>query len=282
VDHVRIGDRSDLPARLRPAAGRLVRQAEQRFSADPIGALTTILPTWYLFPFAIVAVLGLVGGRAGHLLVGPDPAGRRAAYPRYVAAMIDGTLMIAGTIYVVFFSHNFIGPFQGFLSRSACPSRPGAGSCWRHRAAQPELYRRGPLRHPRPVRRCALGFGRAHGGRTIIGWGLVTNTSASWLKWQGYLLGPFGLGGKTAPGRSPTWAWWWPWSSRSPVGSSPAVGRSGPRRAPLRRGADRSGRDVADREPGLLPFIEKNIELQTYCRFAQMVRLETGSCQPDA
>src|SRR5208283_4308584 len=36
---------------------------------------------------------------------------------------------------------------------------------------------------------------------TIIGWGLVTNTSASWLKWQGYLLGPFGLGGKTG-----TWA----------------------------------------------------------------------------
>jgi hypothetical protein len=32
---------------------------------------------------------------------------------------------------------------------------------------------------------------------TVLGWGLVTNTSASWLKWQGYLLGPFGLGGKT-------------------------------------------------------------------------------------
>ncbi len=32
---------------------------------------------------------------------------------------------------------------------------------------------------------------------TAIGWGLVTNISASWLTWQGYLLGPFGLGGKT-------------------------------------------------------------------------------------
>ncbi len=31
----------------------------------------------------------------------------------------------------------------------------------------------------------------------MIGWGLVTNSSASWLTWQGYLLGPFGLGGKT-------------------------------------------------------------------------------------
>src|SRR5262249_23954362 len=32
---------------------------------------------------------------------------------------------------------------------------------------------------------------------TALGWGLVTNSLASWLKWQGYLLSPFGLGGKT-------------------------------------------------------------------------------------
>ena len=29
-----------------------------------------------------------------------------------------------------------------------------------------------------------------------IGWGLVTNSAAGWLDWQGYLLGPLGLGGK--------------------------------------------------------------------------------------
>jgi hypothetical protein len=32
---------------------------------------------------------------------------------------------------------------------------------------------------------------------TAIGWGLVTNGLASWLTWQGYLLGPLGLGGKS-------------------------------------------------------------------------------------
>jgi hypothetical protein len=32
---------------------------------------------------------------------------------------------------------------------------------------------------------------------TVVGWGLVTNSYASWLSWQGYLLGPLGLGGKT-------------------------------------------------------------------------------------
>src|SRR5581483_3925917 len=32
---------------------------------------------------------------------------------------------------------------------------------------------------------------------TAVGWGMVTNTSAGWLNWQGYLLGPLGLGGET-------------------------------------------------------------------------------------
>ena len=31
---------------------------------------------------------------------------------------------------------------------------------------------------------------------TVLGWGLVTNAAAGWLDWQGYLLAPFGLGGK--------------------------------------------------------------------------------------
>jgi len=31
---------------------------------------------------------------------------------------------------------------------------------------------------------------------TVLGWGLVTNTYAGWLSWQGYLLEPLGLGGK--------------------------------------------------------------------------------------
>ena len=35
--------------------------------------------------------------------------------PRFVAAAIDGVLMIAGSIYLVFVADNFIGPFQGFL-----------------------------------------------------------------------------------------------------------------------------------------------------------------------
>jgi hypothetical protein len=58
--------------------------------------------------------------------------------------------------------------------------------------AEPELFttagRYGDIRWA-PVAAVVLATG--------IGWGLVTNTSARWLTWQGYLLGPFGLGGKT-------------------------------------------------------------------------------------
>ena len=31
---------------------------------------------------------------------------------------------------------------------------------------------------------------------TVLGWGLVTNTNAAVLSWQGFLLGPVGLGGR--------------------------------------------------------------------------------------
>jgi NCS1 family nucleobase:cation symporter-1 len=83
---------------------------------DPIGALTTILPLWFLVPFIIVAVLGLVGGAvldiysSGLALLS---AGIRI--PRPAAAGVDGVVMIVGAIYVAFFAKSFIQPFEAFL-----------------------------------------------------------------------------------------------------------------------------------------------------------------------
>jgi NCS1 family nucleobase:cation symporter-1 len=91
-------------------------------AADPIGALTTILPTWFLVPFAVVAVLGLVGGAvldiysSGLALLS---AGLRV--PRYLAALVDGVLMIAGSVYIVFFADDFLGQFMGFLTTLGVP-----------------------------------------------------------------------------------------------------------------------------------------------------------------
>jgi NCS1 family nucleobase:cation symporter-1 len=89
---------------------------------DPIGALTTLLPTWFLVPFAIVAVLGLIGGSVLDIYSsGLALLTLGLKIPRYRAALIDGTVMTLGTIYVVFVAHNFVGQFEGFLITLGVP-----------------------------------------------------------------------------------------------------------------------------------------------------------------
>ncbi|WP_410666795.1 purine-cytosine permease family protein [Amycolatopsis sp. cmx-4-68] len=167
-------------------------------AADPIGALTSLLPLWFLVPFAIVAVLGLVGGAvldiysSGLSLLS---AGLRV--PRPVAALVDGVIMVAGTIYIVFFGGEFLGQFQGFLVTLGVPVAAWCGVMLadvllrRRDYAERDLFdpagRYGDVRFG-PIALVLAG--------TALGWGLVTNTSAEWLHWQGYLLEPFGLGGR--------------------------------------------------------------------------------------
>src|SRR3954463_11806168 len=121
-----------------------------KIAADPIGALADLLPTWFLVPFVLVAVLGLVGGAvldiysSGLALLS---LGLRA--PRWSAALVDGVLMVLGTIWVVFFADDFLGPFQGFLYTLGVPVAAWAGIMLadimlRHRDyAERELYEPG-------------------------------------------------------------------------------------------------------------------------------------------
>jgi purine-cytosine permease-like protein len=167
--------------------------------ADPIGALATLLPTWFLVPFALVAVLGLVGGAlldiysSGLALLS---AGVRI--PRPVAASIDGVLMVLGAIWVVFLAEgDFFVQFQGFLITLGVPVAAWCGIVLADLLLRRRDYAEADLYDPRgrygavpPVPLALLVLG------TVLGWGLVTNTYASWLTWQGYLLEPFGLGGK--------------------------------------------------------------------------------------
>ena len=57
--------------------------------------------------------------------------------------------------------------------------------------AEPELYE--PTGRYGDVRWSAVALVVV---ATVLGWGLVTNANAAVLTWQGYLLGPFGLGGR--------------------------------------------------------------------------------------
>lgn len=169
--------------------------------ADPIGALSTLLPIWYLIPFALVAILGLVGGAvldiysSGLALL---TAGLRV--PRPVAAGIDGVIMVLGAIYVIFIAKDFFYPFQGFLITLGVPIAAWAGIFMadtiirKQGYAEKELYnskgRYGSWRWL-PVALLVIG--------SVVGWGFVTNTYANWLAWQGYFMPAIG-------GREGAWA----------------------------------------------------------------------------
>src|SRR5215204_3450686 len=182
--------------------GLMLAGSSQELSAavatDPIGALTTLLPTWFLVPFALVAVLGLVGGAVLDIYSsGLALLSAGLPVPRYVAAGIDGVLMILGAIYVVFFATDFLGPFQGFLITLGVPIAAWCGiflgdfALRRRPYASSELLdARGRYGSVRPVSVVLMLVG------AVVGWGLVTNSFADWLAWQGYLLGPLGLGGR--------------------------------------------------------------------------------------
>ena len=172
------------------------KELSDAIAMDPIGALTTLLPTWYLIPFALVAVLGLVGGAILDLYSsGLTLVSIGLPVKRHIAASIDALIMLAGTIYIVWFADNFFAPFQGFLITLGVPV-----AVWSAIFVADVLMRNNPYSEVdlyNPVGRygawnkkslalMALG--------SVIGWGLVTNTFASWLSWQGYLL--FLIGGK--------------------------------------------------------------------------------------
>lgn len=175
------------------------KDLNSKIASDPIGALTTLLPTWYLVPFAIVAILGLIGGAvldiysSGLTLL---TLGLRV--PRWMAAGIDGVLMIIGTIYIVWIASSFIGPFQGFLITLGVPIAAWCGVFLADLALRKSPYAEADLYRPegRYGRVSPAAIGLVIAG-TAIGWGLVTNAFASWLGWQGYLLSALGLGGKT-------------------------------------------------------------------------------------
>ena len=163
---------------------------------DPIGALTALLPTWYLAFFALIAILGLVGGAILDLYSsGLTLLAIGLPVKRHIAALIDGAIMLVGSIYLVWIADNFFYPFQGFLITLGVPIATWSAIfvtdvLLRKRAySEADLFKvsgRYGAWNKRSLALMAVG--------SFIGWGFVTNSFASWLSWQGYLL--FLIGGK--------------------------------------------------------------------------------------
>ncbi len=186
-----------LPVVLLVAYGVLLAGSSSKLSSaigsDPIGALTTILPTWFLLPFAIVAVAGLVSGAVMDiyssgltLLTLGLPA------PRWVAAAIDGVLMVLGAIYIVFYaSSDFVTIFEAVLIVLGVPMAAWCG-----------VFLADVLMRRRDYDEESLFSGRGVYGRfrlsavlfmvigTWVGWGLVIDTTGAGkhLGWLGYFL----------------------------------------------------------------------------------------------
>jgi purine-cytosine permease-like protein len=117
---------------------------------------------------------------------------------RPVAAAIDGTIMLFGTVYIVWFADNFFYPFQGFLITLGVPVAVWSAIFVADVLLRKKGYNEQDLFDPHGI------YGSVNKGSialmicgSIIGWGFVTNTFAPWLEWQGYFFGL--IGGKEGP-----------------------------------------------------------------------------------
>lgn len=178
---------------------------------DPIGALATILPTWFLVPFLIASILALVSGAVlGIYSSGLTLLSLGVKISRPTAAFVDGVILTLGTIYVVFFAANFLNPFQSFLITLGVPIATWAGIMIADIALRRRDYDEEALfdASGRYGSVDWISIGLMVVG-SVVGWGLVINVfaaEASWNNWQGYLFEPLGLATRNADG---TWDGTW-------------------------------------------------------------------------
>ena len=178
------------------------QKLSEAIAMDPIGALTTLLPTWYLIIFSLVAILGLVGGAILDLYSsGLTLVSLGVPVKRHIAAIFDGALMLLGTLYIVWIADNFFIPFQGFLLTLGVPVAAWSAIFVTDVLLRKKSYNEKDLFSNEGI------YGSVNwssiacvGVATIVGWGFVTNTFATWLSWQGYFLGFIG-------GKDGVWAY---------------------------------------------------------------------------
>jgi nucleobase:cation symporter-1, NCS1 family len=132
-------------------------------SSNPIGVLAGPLPTWFLVPYMISAVGGMVAGALLDIYSsGLNLLALGLRIPRYKSVAIDGVLMILGNIYILFVDL-WLWRSGGYIERDLFSGE------------------------------ASYGFVNVAGVAsflvaTFIGLGLVTSTSPI-FRWVGYLLG---------------------------------------------------------------------------------------------
>ena len=160
-------------------------------AADPIGALTELLPTWFLLLFALVAILGLISGAILDLYSsGIALVSIGVPVKRHQAAIFDALVMTFGTVYIVWFAKDFIAPFQGFLISIGVPIATWTAIFVADVLLINRNYVEDDFFNPKGIygsinwrAMAVLVVG------TIVGFGFVTNP---WFGWQGYFMNLIG------------------------------------------------------------------------------------------
>lgn len=173
----------------------------KQVTANPVGALTTLLPIWYLIPFALIVVATAIASCSidaysaslALLAVG-------VRIKQHIGVVLIAVVTTLVSLYIIFSGTSFFVQFQGILITLGIPIAAWAGMMCTDVILRRRDYDDSDLRSPR---------GRYGDIRwstivvlaiaSIVGWGLVTNSAAGWLDWQGYFLAPFG-------GKSGVWA----------------------------------------------------------------------------
>ena len=164
-------------------------------SLNPLAVLARPLSTWFLVPYLIVAVGGLIAGALLDIYSsGLNLLTLGLRIPRYQSVAIDGVLMVIGNIYILFFAPDFFTPFQGFLITLGVLLAAWAAIFLTDMA----LYRRRTGYSERDLYSSAGIYGAVNPAGVIsflvasfVGLGLVM--SSAWIvKWVGYLLRWFG------------------------------------------------------------------------------------------
>ncbi|BCL77964.1 allantoin permease [Ktedonobacteria bacterium brp13] len=83
---------------------------------NPVTAIGDALPSWMAVPYLITAIGGLIANADLAIYSsGLNLLAMGFKVERYKTVLVDGVLMIVGSIYVLLIAQNFFGPFESFL-----------------------------------------------------------------------------------------------------------------------------------------------------------------------
>jgi nucleobase:cation symporter-1, NCS1 family len=107
-----------LPLFILILTGRLLasNMGDLASSSNPVALIGSALPSWMAIPYLITAIGGLVTGADLSIYSsGLNLLALGVKMKRYQTVLIDGILMVVGSVYVMLIAQNFIGPFESFL-----------------------------------------------------------------------------------------------------------------------------------------------------------------------